>query len=71
MAESIIPILQSMHASHTEHLARLLKWKEAGGKLEEDPNHETIDELINRERLAISRFASSIAHIEKATAPLG
>lgn len=68
MPESIIPILEAMQASHAQHLDRLLKWKAAGGRLDGDPNHETIDDLINRERLALSRFASSIAHMNEAEA---
>ncbi|MDR3520149.1 MAG: hypothetical protein P4L54_00890 [Acidocella sp.] len=68
MPEPILPILEAMKASHSLHLERLLKFKEAGGKLDGDPNHETIEELINRERLAVSRFASSIEHMSKVQA---
>ena len=45
MPEPILPILEAMKASHTLHLERLVKFKEAGGRLDDDPNHETIEEL--------------------------
>ncbi len=65
MPEPILPILESMRTSHAAHLERLIAYKTAGGKLDGDPNHETIDDLINRERLAVSRFATSIEHLRK------
>jgi hypothetical protein len=64
MPDSIIPILEAMKTSHQAHLERLLAWKAAGGKLPDYPNCETIDDFINRERLAVSRFALSIEHLQ-------
>jgi hypothetical protein len=63
--ESIVPILEAMKTSHQAHLDRLLAWKAAGGKLPVYPNCETIDDYINRERLAVSRFALSIEHLKE------
>lgn len=68
MPEPIIPILEAMRTSHATHLERLVKFKQEGGRLDNDPNHETIEELINRERLALARFASSIEHMSKVQA---
>jgi hypothetical protein len=65
MPDSIIPILEAMKTSHRAHLERLLAWKAAGGKLPVYPNCETIDDFINRERLAVSRFAMSIEHLKE------
>jgi hypothetical protein len=65
MTESIIPILEAMKTSHQAHLDRLLAWKVSGGKLPVYPNCETIDDYINRERLAVSRFAMSIEHLRE------
>jgi len=65
MPDSIIPILEAMRSSHQAHLERLLAWKDAGGKLPVYPNCETIDDFINRERLAVSRFAMSIEHLRE------
>jgi hypothetical protein len=63
--EPIIPILEAMKTSHQNHLERLERWKAEGGKLENYPNNETIDDFINRERLAVSRFTMSIEHLKK------
>jgi len=68
MPEPILPILESMKTSHAAHLDRLIAYKAAGGQLDGDPNHETIDDLINREKLAVSRYATSIEHLRKVTA---
>jgi len=65
MPEPILPILESMKASHIAHLERLIAYKTAGGQLDGDPTHETIDDLINREKLAVSRYATSIEHLRK------
>ncbi len=65
MPEPILPILEAMKTSHMAHLERLIAYKAAGGRLDDDPNHETIDDLINREKLAVSRYASSIDHLRK------
>jgi hypothetical protein len=68
MPEPILPILEAMRASHESHLQRLVAYKQQGGRLDDDPHHETIEELINRERLALSRYASSIDHMLKVQA---
>jgi hypothetical protein len=65
MPEPIIPILEAMKASHQNHLERLERWKAEGGRLENYPNNETIDDFINRERLAVSRFTNSIEHLKR------
>ena len=46
MPEPILPILESMKASHVAHLERLIAYKAEGGQLDGDPTHETIDDLI-------------------------
>ena len=65
MPEPIIPILEAMKASHQNHLERLERWKAEGGRLENYPNNETIDDFINRERLAVSRFTNSIEPLKR------
>ncbi len=65
MPEPITAILEAMKSSHQSHLDRLLAWKAEGGKLPTYPNSETIDDYINRERLAISRCTMSIEHIHE------
>jgi len=65
MPEPITTILEAMKASHQNHLDRLLAWKAEGGTLPSYPNSETIDDLINRERLAINRCTMSIEHIHE------
>jgi hypothetical protein len=67
MPEPITEILEAMRASHQSHLERLLAWKSNGGKLPSYPNSETIDDYINRERLAVSRCAMSIEHLREHT----
>jgi hypothetical protein len=54
-----------MKVSHIAHLDRLIAYKAEGGQLDGDPTHETIDDLINREKLAVSRYATSIEHLKK------
>jgi hypothetical protein len=65
MPEPITAILETMKASHQNHLERLLAWKAQGGKLPSDQNSETIDDYINRERLAVSRCTMSIEHLRE------
>ncbi len=65
MTDPILPILEAMKTSHEAHLARLIAYKAAGGQLDGDPNHETIDDLINREKLAVSRYTTSAEHLKK------
>jgi hypothetical protein len=65
MPEPITAILETMKSSHQSHLDRLLAWKAQGGKLPTYPNSETIDDLINRERLAINRCTMSIEHLRE------
>jgi hypothetical protein len=65
MGESIVEILQAMQASHEGFLARLLDWRAAGGKLPEYKGAETFEDLINRERLAVSRCKMAVAHFRE------
>jgi hypothetical protein len=65
MSDSIVNILEAMKSSHQSHLQRLLAWKAEGGKLPTYPNSETIDDYINRERLAVSRCTMSIEHLRE------
>ncbi len=65
MPEPITAILDAMKTSHQNHLERLLAWKAAGGTLPSYPNSETIDDYINRERLAVSRCTMSIEHLRE------
>jgi hypothetical protein len=65
MGESIVEILQAMQASHEGFLARLLDWRAAGGKLPEYKGAETFEDLINRERLAVSRCKMAVEHFRE------
>jgi hypothetical protein len=70
MPDSIVAILEAMRTSHQGHLEKLLAWKAAGGTLPVYPNCESIDDFINRERLAVSRFTMSIEHLREYDAAL-
>jgi hypothetical protein len=65
MAETIRDILEAMQASHEGFLARLLDWRAAGGKLPEYKGAETFEDLINRERLAVSRCKMAVEHFRE------
>jgi hypothetical protein len=65
MGETIVEILEAMRVSHEGFLARLLDWKAAGGKLPDYKGAETIEDLVNRERLAVSRCKMSIEHFRE------
>jgi len=65
MGESIVEILEAMQASHEGFLARLMDWRAAGGKLPEYKGAETFEDLINRERLAVSRCKMAVEHFRE------
>jgi len=65
MVESIVEILAAMQASHEGFLARLLDWKAGGGRLPAYRGAETFEDLVNRERLAVSRCKMAIEHIRE------
>jgi hypothetical protein len=52
-----------MKANHERHRDRLVRWKIAGGKLENYPEHETIDDFIQREIDAIDGLSTAIERL--------
>ena len=64
MGDGINQALQKMCDDHTRHLQRLKRWKESGGQLENYPEHETIDDFIEREERAIRNLRRAIASLK-------
>jgi hypothetical protein len=64
MSEAFIEKLEAMKADHQRHLERLAQWKANGGELKNFPEHETIDDFIKREFLAVERLSAAIDHLK-------
>lgn len=55
-----IDLLKKMRENHQEHLENLVKLQAKGVSLENFPEHESIDDFINREQTAIDNLSKAI-----------
>lgn len=60
MTDNLKSLLEQMREERQAHLRRLERWKAAGGKLENYPEQETIDDFIERERHAVENLQAAI-----------
>jgi hypothetical protein len=60
VAELLSDLFSEMKSDHEAHLRRLEIWRDAGGKLDDFPGHETINDFIEREVTAINSLSLSI-----------
>jgi hypothetical protein len=58
--ELLSDLFEVMKLDHEAHLRRLEIWRDAGGTLDDFPDHETIDDFIAREIIAIRSLSDSI-----------
>ncbi len=65
MSDDLEAILMQIKAERERHRANLEKWKQAGGRLENYPEHETIDDMIARETTAVENLTKAIDRLKK------
>jgi hypothetical protein len=65
MANGLIESLRLMKADHEKHFERLVRWKANGGKLENYPDGERLDDFLAREQFAIENVAKAIEELER------
>lgn len=63
MSNELIDLFSKMSADHKRHCDRLEAWKMAGGKLENFPEGETVDDMIVREKRAIENLDQAIKRL--------
>lgn len=57
--------LQSMLNQHVKHLKNLEMWRDAGGQLVNYPEGETVEDFIEREKLAVAKLEKAIAGLNE------
>jgi hypothetical protein len=63
MSNELTELLGKMKMDHEKQRDRLAVWKEAGGKLKNFPEGETIDDMIAREQRAVVNLERALGHL--------
>lgn len=65
MSNEMIVHFENMLSSHEKHLAKLKRWKDLGGTLQNYPEGETIEDFISREETAIENLQRAIRYLQQ------
>tara|TARA_R110002072_G_scaffold302300_2_gene484647 strand:- start:6973 stop:7176 length:204 start_codon:yes stop_codon:yes gene_type:complete len=65
MSNDLADLFRKMKSDHEKHRDRLSAWKAAGGKLDNFPDGESIDDMIAREKRAVENLDQAIERLSK------
>lgn len=63
MSNDLADLFGRMKDDHEKHRDRLAIWKGAGGQLENFPEGQTIDDMIEREQRAVENLERAIEQL--------